>query len=67
MGEVNPKGSESGQAVVEYLLLVSVIIFVSGAFTRRIIDSLDTSIVVFNGALEKDLRTGRPGAGIWEN
>jgi hypothetical protein len=58
---------ESGQAIIEYILLLSLIFTVSAAFSRRIISALDSSITVFNGTLEKDLRTGRIGVGIWEN
>lgn len=58
---------ESGQALVEYLLLLSLIFTVSVGFSRRIVSALDSSITVFNGTLEKDLRTGRATVRFWEN
>ena len=58
---------ESGQAIVEYILLLSVLFTVSVGFSRRIISSLDSSISVFNATLEKDLRTGRADVRFWEN
>lgn len=58
---------ESGQAMVEYLLLLSLLFTVSVGFSRRILSSLDSSITVFNATLEKDLRTGRADVRFWEN
>mgnify|MGYP001564345672 CR=1 FL=1 len=58
---------EDGQALTEYVLLLSIAFVVSAAFSKRIISALDSSIQVFNGTLEKDLRTGRVGVSIWDN
>ena len=60
-------GNEDGQAIVEYVLLISLLFTVSVGFSRRILSSLDGSITIFNATLEKDLRTGRADVRFWEN
>jgi hypothetical protein len=67
MMTARPQSGEEGQAIVEYILLLSVIFVVAASFSRNAIRSLDASITTFNGQLERDLRTGRAGVDIWEN
>lgn len=58
---------ESGQATVEYILILSAVVTGAVALARVILASLDKGILILGGQLEKDLRTGRADVGIWKN
>jgi Flp pilus assembly pilin Flp len=58
---------EEGQATVEYILILSVVIAGAGLLSRKLIEVLDSGILKLGGQLEKDLKTGRAPVGIWEN
>lgn len=57
----------SGQATLEYVLLLFFIISFSTLMTRGILRSYNLSIQKFNGALEKDLKTGKSPIEVFKN
>ncbi len=58
---------EDGQATVEYILILSVIVFGASQLGRQIIAMLEKGILRLGGDLEKDLKTGRAPLSVWEN
>ena len=58
---------ESGQAAVEYLILLSAIAVGATALSRGVVKMLDQAILVIGANLEKDLKTGRAAVGIWKD
>ena len=56
---------ESGQATVEYILLLSATVIGSAALSRAILRGLENGILRFGNQLQKDLKTGRADLGIW--
>jgi hypothetical protein len=59
-------GQEDGQAITEYILLLSATIFSAIAMARAIKGGLDEGILSLGGQLEKDLRTGRASLRVWK-
>lgn len=58
----------SGQAIIEYLLVLSFAIALSLLVIRGIRGASDQGILVFGGQLEKNLKTGRTPAALgWKN
>jgi hypothetical protein len=61
-------GSESGQGVLEYILILTFALTTSVVMARLMGSGMDRGILVFGGQLEKDLKTGRtPVASGWKN
>lgn len=58
---------DSGQATLEYILILSVSVFGAAAISRSIITALDRGILHLGAELEKDLRTGRIPVDVWKN
>ncbi|OFZ79161.1 MAG: hypothetical protein A2583_00520 [Bdellovibrionales bacterium RIFOXYD1_FULL_53_11] len=58
---------EGGQAITEYILLLSICVVGAAALMRGIIQAIDKGILRLGGQLEKDLRTGRAPIDIWKN
>lgn len=58
---------ESGQAITEYLLLLSIVVFGATALIRGIMSAFDQGILTLGGQLEKDLKTGRAKLSVWKN
>lgn len=58
---------ESGQGVLEYVLLLSATVFGAGLLARGILSSLDSGILKLGGQLEKDLKTGRAPLTVYQN
>ncbi len=58
---------ESGQGMVEYLLILSACVVGASALAKKIIQSLDQAVLRLGGELEKDLKTGRAPLSVWEN
>jgi len=58
---------ESGQAVTEYILLLSLSLASAVALSKAILTALDKFTAVFGGQLEKDLKTGGTVYTIWSN
>lgn len=57
---------EDGQGTVEYILLLSAIVVISTQAAKQILKVFDTGVLWLGGTLEKDLRTGKAGIGIWK-
>ena len=53
--------------MTEYVLILAVCVVAAGAMTRQLLKVLDNGILRLGGQLEKDLKTGRAGVGIWKN
>lgn len=58
---------EEGQAVTEYMLLLSVCVVGASTLGRRLLDVLDTGVARLGGQLEKDLKSGRSPLSVWKN
>lgn len=58
---------DSGQAITEYILLLSVTVIGVGALMRGILAALDRGILTLGSAMERDLKTGRADVSIWKN
>ena len=58
---------ESGQATVEYILLLSGTIIGAAALSKAILRGMENGILSLGNQLQKDLKTGRADLGIWEN
>lgn len=58
---------ESGQATVEYVLILSFVVVVAGTISRTLMSTLDRSIGFLGAELEKQLRTGRLKVSAWNN
>jgi len=58
---------EDGQAITEYIILVSVCIVGASTIARGILKVLDQGILKLGGQLEKDLKTGRNPLSGWRN
>lgn len=58
---------ESGQAITEYILILSVAVTVGAGVSRAILAGLEKGVLIFGGALEKDLKTGRASLVNWKN
>jgi len=57
--------SESGQAIVEYLLLLSILVGIIGFFVHEITGLMDSGTAVNGAKIETQLRTGEAPATIW--
>jgi hypothetical protein len=58
---------EEGQALTEYVLLLSASVGVAVALARGLVQAIDKGILFLGGQLEKDLKTGRADPGVWRN
>ncbi len=58
---------DSGQATVEYILILSVTVVGAIAFGRAVIRALDSGVLTIGGQLEKDLKTGRAPLNVYSN
>ena len=61
------RSEEEGQAVLEYILILTATVVGAGLMSRKIIQVVDTGILKLGGQLEKDLKTGRVPLDIWKN
>lgn len=61
------KKKNEGQAVVEYLLLLSIVGLFSLTLQKGLITTFIGSLEYLGGELQKDLKTGRASLGIWKN
>ncbi|MEK7689508.1 MAG: hypothetical protein AAB425_00650 [Bdellovibrionota bacterium] len=60
-------GDQSGQAVVEYALILGAAVAGAVGMARAIFSALDSGILRLGGQLEKDLKSGRAPIDIWKN
>lgn len=58
---------DSGQATVEYILVLSVTVVIAAALSRKVLEVMDRGILRFGSQLEKDLKTGRMPIYVWRN
>jgi hypothetical protein len=58
---------ESGQAITEYVLLMSIALGGAVVFSRGFLKFLDQFTLVFGAQLEKDLKSGRAPNSVWKN
>lgn len=58
---------DSGQATVEYILLLSFCLVTAVAMAKGIISALDQGVLKLGSQLEKDLKSGRAPLGVWSN
>lgn len=58
---------EDGQAVIEYILVLSATLVASGLLARGILNALDSGVLKLGGQLEKDLKTGRAPLSVYQN
>jgi Flp pilus assembly pilin Flp len=58
---------EDGQAVIEYILILSGTLIAAGMLARGILSALDSGVLKLGGQLEKDLRTGRAPLSVYQN
>lgn len=65
------KKSKSGQALIEYSLLVALSVSLAIGFLSTFQNIIETGILSFNAVLESELRTGEfqspRNVDIWEN
>ena len=63
--------SQSGQALVEYVLLLSIAVSLALAFNSFFTRSMHAGVLKFNAVLESELRTGEfqspSNVSTWEN
>jgi hypothetical protein len=60
------KKKNSGQAILEYVLLLSITMGTMVFFLRTMTKSLNTSIPRIGGIFERQLRAGAAPAGLWK-
>ena len=58
---------EEGQAITEYILILSACIFGASTLARGILKALDQGVLKLGGQLEKDLKSGRAPLSAWQN
>lgn len=59
--------SEHGQATLEYILLLFVVITIVSLISKQLLNSIDSSLLSFGGTLERQLKTGRTGVNAYNN
>lgn len=70
---VGSRGSNStgldtqGQGTVEYLLILSFVIFSASQLNKQLIGTIDRLVLRVGAQLEKDLKTGRAPLSVWSN
>ena len=57
----------AGQAVVEYILILSLVAVGSATMTRFLLRTIDSGIARLGGQMSKDIKTGRASLGSWKN
>ena len=60
-------GDESGQALSEYILILSAAVATALTFSRALLKGVSDGVLALGGQLEKDLKTGRLALGSWKN
>lgn len=60
-----PASNEGGQAILEYVLLLSIVLVGLGLFLQKISTGFDAMTAQRGGALEQQIRTGSAPASIW--
>ena len=55
----------SGQAVLEYILLLAMVVGMLSIFISKFVGSFDAATQKIGGKMEKQLRTGKAPPSIW--
>lgn len=58
---------EEGQALTEYILILSAAVVGCVTLAKTILGTLDKGILRLGAQLEKDLQTGRAPLSVWKN
>lgn len=58
---------ESGQAVTEYVLLMSVALGSAIVISKGLMAAIDRFTLALGAQLEKDLKAGRAPSAVWRN
>lgn len=58
---------ESGQATVEYMLIMTAAVTVAITLGRSLLKVFDSGLLKLGAQVEKDLKTGRGELDIWKN
>ncbi len=67
MGDQVSLKKEGGQAVLEYVLILSLALGAAVTLARGVREALDSGVLKLGAQLEKDLRTGRAPAHVFKN
>jgi hypothetical protein len=59
------KSGQSGQAIVEYILLLSIVVGMLVAFLSNFTNTFDKATLGLGGKMEVQMRTGRAPATLW--
>jgi hypothetical protein len=59
------RGAQKGQAIVEYIILLSIVMGIVTYFISKMTGSFDTTTAKYGGRVEQQLRTGSAPATIW--
>ncbi len=65
-GEMTKRRSDSGQAVVEYVILLAITVGILVSFVRSLSGSLNKTIPKWGESLEVQLRAGAAPASLWK-
>lgn len=64
MGKLRKK-TESGQAIVEYIILLSIVVGVVAFILPKLSKGFDVANLSIGGKMEAQLRTGKAPASLW--
>lgn len=59
--------NESGQGIIEYLLVLFVAIFTASVLAKFSKSAWDRSVLGLGGRMEQSLKTGRTPSSAWKN
>ncbi len=65
-GGMAKKKSDSGQAVLEYVILLAITVGIMIYFVRNLSSGMNKTIPKWGGSLEVQLRAGAAPASIWK-
>ena len=60
-------GDDSGQAVTEYILILSITVGLTATFSRKILTGINKGVQALGAGLEQQLKTGRVSISVWKN
>lgn len=58
--------NQSGQAMVEYILLLTIVVVGAGLFLQSLSKAIDQMTAAQGGKLERQIRTGSAPASLWK-
>ena len=58
--------NQSGQAMVEYILLLTIVVVGAGFFMQTLSKAIDQMTAAQGGKLERQIRTGSAPASLWK-